>query len=431
MMPGPLQTLQSSSRGGSVQCCGLGRLPGSALRAALQADAHQPPSIHTVRFRLRPPARRIRLAALVTVLVVCAIGKFPQYVYPMVLPSNDTESSLPTRRVYDEANFLTPQTRWRYEEVLGGILDESGADVRFVFVRNVPAGDLQSYALNRMRVMGVGKDVDRRGLLFVYDVGSKRLRIEVGPRLEDVFPDGFVGYLMREHTASFFATADPELGLRTTLRMIMMRMRVAALGMKYDPTAISFITDSVRLAAGGGATANAGSGVASPGFIGRQSTRDERAHFSAQPTVEQTHQRYLEWLRDGHKQVDVELFTPETRTYLRTLAMTRAYVDFILLGEYGQQYKIEIRGPRAMLYYTSTPFVSPHYYRRTEAGWQMDVVADAMNSQEYHGGRWTYGVIKSDDDFSYAFADMMDDYTGGMFRVRDGDNRPLPVHTKP
>lgn len=384
-----------------------------------------------MRFRLRVPPRKYRLAVLVTLLVVAAIGRYPQYVYPWLLPSNYTENWFPTRRVHDDAGFLTPFARWQYERVLGGVLDESGADVRFVFVRRVPTGSLESFALERMRALGVGKDVGRHGLLVVYDVEGKRLRIEVGPGLEGVFPDGLVGYLMRENAASFFSGAEPELGLRTTLRIIQLRMRMAALGEDYDPGVMSLITDSVRLAAGGGASASAGSGLTSPGFLGRRSTPAERARYGAQPTPELVHQRYIEWLRNGQKQLDVEMFTPETRTWLRTVTLTRAYNDAILMLEYGQTYEIEERDTRAMLYFTSTPFVSPHYYRRTPAGWQMDLVADAMNSREHSGDRWTYFVIRSDDDYTHVFADMMDDYGYGMFRVRDGDNRPIPVHSGP
>jgi hypothetical protein len=247
--------------------------------------------------------------------------------------------------------------------------------------------------------------------------------------MEGIFPDGFIGYLMREHTASFFASESPELGFRTTLTMIRWRIRSATLGLDYDPTAISLITDSVRLAAGGGATTVRGAGAA--GFAGRHSTPEERVHYSAQATPELAYLRFMEWLRDGQKLLDVDLFTPDSRTHLRTLPMTRAYMDFMLLNEYHQDYKIEERGPRAMLYFTSTPFVSPHYFRKTPSGWQVDVVAEAMNSVEYGGGQWTYGVIKSDDDFTYAFADLMDDYGYGMFRVRDADNRPLPIHSAP
>lgn len=382
-----------------------------------------------MRFRSLIPSKRTRIAVLLAILLAAMLRRYPEYVYPGVLPQTNTERWFPARRVYDHAHFLSRFATWKYEEMLGGILDEEGADVRFEFVSTLPKGDsLESYALKRMRTLGVGKETDRRGLLFVYDVGKKRLRIEVGPNLEGVFPDGFVGYLMREHTASFFESPNPELGLRTTMFMVQNRLRSAALGRAYDPTPISFITDSVRLAAGGGASIRAGTGVDSRGFIGRAATPEEREQYSAQPTPELAFHRWLNWLRDGQKVVDVALFTPETRAYLRTLPMTRAYNDYILFTQYGQTYRVVERGARALLYFTSTPFVSPLYYRKTPAGWQVDIIADMMNSVEYNGFEWTYFVIRSDDDFSYAFADLMDDYGNGLYRVRDADNRRLPIH---
>ena len=78
----------------------------------------------TVRLRSLVPPRRYRLTALVAILVACAIGKYPHYVHPMVLPANETEHSWPERRVYDEAHFLTPLARWKYEDYLGGFFDE-------------------------------------------------------------------------------------------------------------------------------------------------------------------------------------------------------------------------------------------------------------------------------------------------------------------
>jgi hypothetical protein len=274
----------------------------------------------------------------------------------------------------------------------------------------------------------VGRQVDGRGLLFVYDVAHQRMRIEVGPHLEQVFPDGFVGYLMRENTASFFADTANELGLRLTLRLAQMRLREAALGMRYDPTPIVFVTDSVRLAAGGGASVDAGTGVPARHFIGGRSTPDERTRFAPQPTVEETYGRYIEWLRDGHHQLDIELFTPETRTYLRQQTMTRAYNDAILLGEYGQDTRTVVRGSRAIQFFTSTPIVSPHYYRLSPAGWQIDIYAEAMNTIETSGERWTWFIVDSEDDFSYAFRDLMGDYGNGWYRPNDGDNRELPLH---
>lgn len=379
---------------------------------------------------LRLPPRRYRIGALVTLLAVAAIGTHPQYVYPMFLPVNRTEEE-PSRRVFDVAGLLTPRARFYYEHMLGTVLDETGADVRVVLVDSAPAGDLAGYALRRMRELHVGQRVGGRGLLFVYDVAHRQMRMEVGPHLEEIFPDGFVGYLMRENTASFFADTAQELGLRLTLRLAQMRLRDAAMGRSYDPTPVLFVTDSVRLASGGGASVPGGAGVVSRGFIGRKSTPEEHAHFTAQPTVERAYRRYIEWLRDGNHQLDVELFTPETRTYLRQQTMTRAYNDAILLGEYGQPTRTIVRGARAMQFFTGTPFVSPHYYRLTPAGWQIDIHAEAVNTIETSGERWTWFIVDSEDDFSYAFKDVLDEYGNGWFRPKDevGDNRELPLHS--
>ena len=134
-------------------------------------------------------------------------------------------------------------------------------------MRDGPNGDLESFSLQRVRDIGIGRESDRRGLLIVYDLAAQRMRIEVGPQLECVFTDAFVGYLMRDNARAFFAARDPGFGLRTTLFMLQHRLREASLGMAYDPRAVSFITDSVRLAAGAGATAGVALGGDSSLFL--------------------------------------------------------------------------------------------------------------------------------------------------------------------
>ena len=108
---------------------------------------------------------------------------------------------------------------------------ESGVDIRFVFVDSVREGTLNDFAVREARALGIGRDLDRHGVLFAYDVGAQQLRIEVGPTLQDIFTDRFVGYLMREHVRSFFAAGNPTLGLRLTIRMLHARLRRAALGL--------------------------------------------------------------------------------------------------------------------------------------------------------------------------------------------------------
>ena len=75
------------------------------------------------------------------------------------------------QRVNDGAGFLDIYQAQRLEEYLDGINQESGVDIRFIFERNLP-DDLESYTTKRARELGLGRDMDRRSLLFVYDVGK-------------------------------------------------------------------------------------------------------------------------------------------------------------------------------------------------------------------------------------------------------------------
>lgn len=256
---------------------------------------------------------------------------------------------------------------------------------------------------------------------------AQQLRIEVGPTLQHIFTDRFVGYLMRDHVRSFFAAGDPALGLRLTMFILHARLRRAALGEDYDPRAAEFIKDRRRLATGGGATADDMRDPArSAGFLNRVATHEARALFRPQPTVEQTYRLYLEWLRRGRGETDLSLFTPAGQQYLSRFPITPAFADYILFLEYGLTYKILTHDSLALLYFTGDPLVSPHFFRKTAAGWQWDAFADVRNTREYVGGRWTWTITLRDDDFTNTFAHRYIT-VGPSVRVAGGDNRPIPV----
>jgi hypothetical protein len=201
--------------------------------------------------------------------------------------------------VRGDVGFIDAYVAQQMERHLEALYNESGVDVRFVFTRE-GSRDLESFSLNRARQLGMGRDTDRRGLLLVYDVARQRMRVEIGPGLEGIFPDGFVGYLMREQTAAFFA------------------------------------------------------------------------------------------------------------------------------AEHGHRYTIVERGDLAILYFTSTPLVSAHLFRRSPAGWQLDLLAEVRDTREFIGGRYTWQMRLTGDDYSRVFADLFANIDG-FLRPALGDNRPLPT----
>jgi hypothetical protein len=333
----------------------------------------------------------------------------------------------PTRHIDDRAAIIDSSDLTRFEDYLAQLERESGIDIRFLFVDSVPAGTLNDFAVREARALGIGQHLDRHGVLLAYDAGHQQLRIEVGPTLQHIFTDRFIGYLMRDHVRSFFAAGNPGFGLRLTMFMLHARVRRAALGEDYDPRAADFVEDRRRLASGGGATA---AGMRDPnrsaGFLNRLASQEARDLLRPQPTVEQAYRVYLAWLQRGSLETDVPLFTPATQAYLGRFPMTPAFADYLLFLEYGHAYEIVEHDSLAMLYFTDDPLSSPHFFRKAAAGWQVDIFADVRHSHEYVGGRWTWTITLRDDDISQTFAHRffrIHEY----IRVVGGDNRPIPV----
>jgi len=331
----------------------------------------------------------------------------------------------------DRVGLIPEADEFQYNQYLHRVQTESGIDIRIVLAPDSRGSTLEQFALTTMRDLGIGRETGGRGLLILYDTLARTMRVEVGPRLEGILTDAFVGYLMRKHLDAFFNSGRPELGLRTTLFMIHWRIRMARLGEEYDPSFEEYIRDLRRVTSGGGASGRRDTGPGAARLINRSGDTAAAKHFRPQPSVDAAYRLHQEWLALGGGQVDVPLFTPASRQYLHRLPLSPALNEYLLAAEYRRRYLVDERGDLALLYYTDDPFLSPKFFRRTPDGWQMDVVAEVRNSQEVAGMWYTWRLRVSGDDFSQVFADLyspmlipgMDDF----YRVAGGDNRALPI----
>jgi hypothetical protein len=343
----------------------------------------------------------------------------------------------PKSRVDDRIDLIPAWDEQQYNHLLHWIQNESGIDIRVVLVPDRRGLAPEQFALATMRKLGVGRETGGRGLLILYDSTSRTMRIEAGPRLEGILPDAFLGYLMRQHLDPSFGAGRAELGIRTTLFMIHWRIRRARLGEEYDPSFQEYVRDVRRLAAGGGASGRvAGDGTARLAGLAQDTTW--QATFRPQPSVEAAHRQLREWLALGCRDVDVPLFTPASRIHFRTLPLSPAFCAYLLAVEYGRAYEVDERGDLALLYFTDDPFVSPHFFRRTPEGWQIDIASEVANTQEAVGGWYTWRLRVSGDDFSRVFADrytpiLMPNGERDFYRVAGGDNRALVIrgHASP
>ena len=345
-------------------------------------------------------------------------------------------------KIVDEADVVPANYVDQLNEYLDALMYESGVDVRVRIVRSTRGQPLQAFALRMMREQGIGKDVGGRGLLIVIDDSTKQSRVEVGPHLEGIFPDGFVGYLLREQLGPVFNVegrgryAGPGHAIYSTLLMLHRRIRDARLGAEWDPRVLNYINDVRALARGGGASAAIPHQAQLHRLLSDSSDSAIAAYFSPQPTVEEAYQRELEFLALGLWPRWVPLFRETSRDFMEeTQPNTRADNDYLLMGEYGYSYEIIERGDDAMLYYTGTPFESPLFFRRSAAGWQRDIVADVRNSQEVIATFWTWRMRIGRDRSGAVFQDRYELMEGTpvdqLYRIRGGDNRPLCIFGDP
>jgi len=297
-------------------------------------------------------------------------------------------------------------------------------DIRLLFLAHSPGIPLGEYAVRSMRTMGVGEQDDRRGVLFLADRKSQQFRIEVGQGLEAVLPDGFISFVLNEHVATLFRAGDPNLGIRLALFMIHRRIREAILGEEYDPRPITFIREPHRLAGGAGASAFTPLDHQYQAFLTSPTDSAIAGYFGPQPTPEAARQRFIELLALPRFYPHVNLLTRESQEYMNSLPMSNGFRAYLLYGIVGQRVGVDVRSDLALIYYTDTPFISPHYLRRQPDGWQLDIMAELRNSLELSGSYYTWMLRDSGDDFSQRFADRTIKIRS-VSRVRGGDNRQL------
>ena len=328
--------------------------------------------------------------------------------------------------IVDSAGAVDPADVPRFNHYLGNILRESGIDIRLLFVRGTGARSIETLAVQAMDELHIGGQTQHeRGLLVLFDVEQRRLKIEVGYGLEAYFPDAFVGYLVDEHARLFFETDRVTTGLRLMLRLLQHRIREAVLGGDFDPRVLQALRSTQHFSGGAGVSATMA--PAAPPGIGTQAPGLATASSSmADASPVQAYANYLRLLFDAQWNPDADVFTAQSRAYLRQLPLSPAYRQFILLGEYGKRYRIEERGDRALLIFTDTPFVSPHFLVREDGLWRIDIAAEVRNTVEHVGGAYTWAYRGAGDVYSERFGDLLVNLQGYR-RFRAGDNRALPI----
>lgn len=129
------------------------------------------------------------------------------------IPSFAYDIPKPVGYVNDFASVLTAQTKHKLEAVLRELEQKTGVEFAIVTIRKLDDGDIFDYSVELFEKWGIGKKGKDNGLLFLVDIGDRKLRINTGYGLEGILPDGLLGRIRDRYIIPYFKKGEYNKGI--------------------------------------------------------------------------------------------------------------------------------------------------------------------------------------------------------------------------
>ena len=125
-----------------------------------------------------------------------------------------------TGRVVDSANLLTAADRAALETELAAIEEKSTDQVVVVTVPSLQGYPIEEFGYRLGRKWGIGQKGKDNGVLLIVAPNERKLRIEVGRRLEPLLPDGRTGSIISRDIVPTFRRGDFAGGIKAGVSQI-------------------------------------------------------------------------------------------------------------------------------------------------------------------------------------------------------------------
>jgi uncharacterized protein len=117
-------------------------------------------------------------------LVLCVIA---------ITRAEDIKQIRPTGYVTDLAGIVQPQAKNQLEAMALELEQKTGAQMAIVTVKSLEGEDIDTYASNLFKQLGVGQKKQETGVLLLVAPNERKYRVEVGYGLEPVINDARAG----------------------------------------------------------------------------------------------------------------------------------------------------------------------------------------------------------------------------------------------
>lgn len=125
-----------------------------------------------------------------------------------------------TGRIVDEAGLIFYEDRKALEAQLEALEAKSTDQLVVVTVKSLQGYEIEEFALQLGRKWGIGQKGKDNGVLLVVAPNERKVRIEVGRRLEPILPDGLTGTIIRSTILPAFRRGDFSGGIKAGVKDI-------------------------------------------------------------------------------------------------------------------------------------------------------------------------------------------------------------------
>ena len=155
---------------------------------------------------LTRPCTGAAILAVVAMPVLLAAGAEPLSSIPNPRVQNGTW-------VTDMPGALRADTVSRLNDTIGAFERSTGIEMAVVVLRSLDGISVEEAAARLFEMWGIGKQDRDNGLLLLWSVGDRVVRVEVGYGLEGVLPDGRAGAILDSYVIPKFRSGNFDDGI--------------------------------------------------------------------------------------------------------------------------------------------------------------------------------------------------------------------------
>ncbi|HTQ96066.1 MAG TPA: TPM domain-containing protein [Candidatus Acidoferrum sp.] len=107
--------------------------------------------------------------------------------------ADDFKNFKPTGYVTDRAGIISAQTKTQLEALCLELQQKTGSQMAIVTVKSLDGNDIESYAVDLYKQLGIGSKKEDNGVLLLVAPNDRRYRVEVGYGIEPIINDARAG----------------------------------------------------------------------------------------------------------------------------------------------------------------------------------------------------------------------------------------------